>query len=119
MYGSLVPKECPALRVGLYRSGEVPAVKVGNVWFVSQGDLTVAIDAHRQDVLTLKKRTEDFRSELLHGVDGDTIYTEFGGYRRHPTKIPRIRNFMSVITWQVSLRIPAFSQLTAQFNDTR
>jgi hypothetical protein len=62
--------------------GEVPAVKVGNVWFVSRADLSTAIDAHRQDQETLKNRTEDFFSNVLHGVDGDTIYTESGGYRR-------------------------------------
>src|SRR5580704_921595 len=61
---------------------EVPAMKIGNVWYVSREDLSEAIAVHRVDVALFKQRTEDFRQNLLHGIDGDTIYTEFGGYRR-------------------------------------
>jgi hypothetical protein len=62
--------------------GEVPTTKIGNKWYVSRADLSEALAAHRADIALLKLRTEDFHQNILHGIDGDTIYTEFGGYRR-------------------------------------
>ncbi len=63
--------------------GELAAEKHENTWFVSRTDLMAAIAAHREDQALLEQRTRDFEANLLHCIDGDTIYTEFGGYRRH------------------------------------
>jgi hypothetical protein len=63
--------------------GEIATQKIKNAWHVSRADLAVAIEAHRETRALLQQRTTDFEANILHGIDGDTIYTEFGGYRRH------------------------------------
>jgi len=60
----------------------IPASKAGGTWFVDESDLDRALAAHRQHRADVIQITADYASGVLHGQDGDTLETEWGGYRR-------------------------------------
>lgn len=63
-------------------SKKIAARKMGTTWYVFRRDLEAAIENHRKNIAELKQRTLDYKDQILHGNDGETISTEFGGYRR-------------------------------------
>lgn len=58
----------------------IPALKQNGIWHVYKADLSKAINNHRESIKHLKEVTEDYRKGIIHGTNGDTIHTEFGGY---------------------------------------
>lgn len=60
----------------------IPASKAGGTWFVDETDLDRALVAHRQHRADVGQITAAFASGVLRGQDGDTLETEWGGYRR-------------------------------------
>ena len=63
-------------------SRKVVASKLGTKWGLSRDDFDAAIETHREDTANRKQRTLDYNAQILYGNDGETISTEFGGYRR-------------------------------------
>ena len=61
----------------------ISAVKQNGIWSISKEDLSKAINNHRESVKHLKKVTNYYEKGIIHGKDGDTISTEFGGYEIH------------------------------------
>ena len=61
----------------------ISAIKQGGIWHVERKGLTKAINHHRQSVKHLKQVTKDYEEGIIHGKDGDTIRTEWGGYEIH------------------------------------
>ena len=61
----------------------ISAVKQNGIWYVQRADLSKAINNHRESAKHLKQVTEDYKNGIIHGKDGDTTHTEFGGYEIH------------------------------------
>ncbi|MDF1539401.1 MAG: hypothetical protein P1Q69_10925 [Candidatus Thorarchaeota archaeon] len=59
----------------------VSAFKKEGIWYVNEEEFLGAIQIHREYIEKGKKITEDHRRGIIHGSDGDTIETEWGGYR--------------------------------------
>ncbi|MFC1912125.1 hypothetical protein ACFLXG_03105 [Chloroflexota bacterium] len=57
--------------------------KYKGVWYVNRKDFSEAINQHRESIKHLKQMTEDLRKGIIHGTNGDTIRTGFGGYEIH------------------------------------
>ncbi len=62
---------------------DVSAIKKYGIWYVDRENLSRAINHHRESVKHLKQVTEDYEKGIIHGNDGDTIHTEWGGYEIH------------------------------------
>lgn len=58
----------------------IPVSKIRNQWHLREQDLEQAILQHKLALKELHKVTEDYRSRILHGNDGATVRTEWGGY---------------------------------------
>ena len=61
----------------------VPAYKHKGTWHVDDKKFTEAIEHHRRGIQYLKKVTSDYAKGIIHGKDGETTYTEWGGYQIH------------------------------------
>ena len=61
----------------------ISATKQNGVWYVNKTEFSEAINQHRESIKHLKQMTEDYRHGIIHGNNGDTIHTEFGGYEIH------------------------------------
>ncbi len=73
-----------AHRSGTVFIGEtsILATKAGGTWMVDEADLNRALAAHRERRAEVRRITADYEAGILHGQDGDTLETEWGGYRR-------------------------------------
>ena len=63
----------------------VPVYWLKGRWHVNEKIFHKAIQEHRKQILHLKKVTEDYSKGIIYGRDGDTINTEWGGYRIYET----------------------------------
>lgn len=61
----------------------ISAVKQNGIWYVNRNDFSRAINSHRESIRCVKQVTEDYENGIIHGKDGDTIKTEWGGYEIH------------------------------------
>lgn len=61
----------------------VSAHELNGVWYVNREEFTEAIKRHRESIVHLKQITADYSKGIIHGKDGDTIRTEWGGYEIH------------------------------------
>ncbi len=61
----------------------ISTVKQNGIWHVSRNDFSRAINSHRGSIRCVKQVTEDYENGIIHGQDGDTIKTEWGGYKIH------------------------------------
>jgi rubrerythrin len=61
----------------------VPAYRKGRIWHIDDNMFDEAIRNHRQEIERLKQVTADYAKGTIHGQDGDTIRTEWGGYAIH------------------------------------
>jgi TPR repeat protein len=59
----------------------VPAYKLRGVWYVDGKRFAEAIKQHREKIKHLKQVTTDYSKGIIHGKDGDVVYTESGGYK--------------------------------------
>ncbi len=55
--------------------------KIKGCWYLDKEDFYTAIESHRKIISRIKKNTSDYKQGIIHGVDGDTIETEWGGYK--------------------------------------
>jgi hypothetical protein len=62
---------------------EVPVRKRKGTWYVDEREFSEAIQRHREAVKHLKQVTADYAEGIIHGNNGDVIYTEWGGYNIH------------------------------------
>lgn len=60
---------------------KVPAYKDGGIWHVDNVKFSEAIQRHRDGIEHLRRVTEDYAQGRIHGNDGDTIRTGWGGYQ--------------------------------------
>ena len=61
----------------------VPVYRLKGRWHVDEKTFHNAIQKHLLQVSHVKKVTEDYSKGIIYGRDGDTIHTEWGGYRIH------------------------------------
>lgn len=61
----------------------VPAYKHGGIWHVDGKKFAEAIKRHREVIKRLKQVTADYAKGIIHGKEGDVVYTEWGGYEIH------------------------------------
>lgn len=61
----------------------VRAFKQGRSWFVDVSELAAALDSHRAMVRRRHQMTVDLAQGLIHGLAGDVIDTDWGGYKNH------------------------------------
>ena len=61
----------------------ISAYKRSGVWYVGGKEFAEAIKRHRESIRHLKQVTVEYSKGIIHGKDGDTIYTEWGGYEIH------------------------------------
>jgi hypothetical protein len=59
----------------------ITAIKIGKQWTVAVAEVDAAIIAHRDRVAGQHQATHDYKSHILHGDDGATVSTNWGGYR--------------------------------------
>jgi hypothetical protein len=59
----------------------VTAVKVGRQWMVREAEVDSAITAHRDRMAQRHQATTDYEAHTLHGGDGASVSTDWGGYR--------------------------------------
>lgn len=59
----------------------VNAAKVGKQWMVDEAEVDQAVTAHRQRMAKQHQDTADYDSHILHGEDGTSVTTDWGGYR--------------------------------------
>ena len=64
-------------------SKKITATKYRGIWYIDKADFSAAINQHRDQIKELKQITEDYRKGIIHGKNGDTTHTEFGGYSIH------------------------------------
>ncbi|GIH05843.1 hypothetical protein Rhe02_39100 [Rhizocola hellebori] len=62
--------------------GDVGASKIGGRWMVDEALLDHAIVAREAAKEERRRRGADYQAHILTGEDGDTIRTDWGGYRR-------------------------------------
>ena len=62
---------------------DVPAYKHKGIWHVDGKKFAEAIKRHREAIKRLKQVTADYAKGIIHGKDGDVVYTEWGGYEIH------------------------------------
>jgi hypothetical protein len=60
----------------------VPVRKRGRTWVLDEVALEEALQVHRAHIAILAQVTMDYAGHMLHGGDGETVATEFGGYKR-------------------------------------
>lgn len=62
---------------------DVPTYKHKGIWYVDGKFFAEAIKRHREAIKHLKQVTADYARGIIHGKDGDVVYTEWGGYEIH------------------------------------
>jgi hypothetical protein len=72
-----------AARNGLVSLGAttVSAWKQGRQWMLDSADVERALAAHEERIAERKRVTEAYAAHVLHGGDGASIATDWGGYR--------------------------------------
>jgi len=60
---------------------DIPTYKDGKAWCVDEKVFLSAIAQHRAQLEKINQNTRDLANGIIHGNDGDTIYTHGGGYR--------------------------------------
>jgi hypothetical protein len=69
---------------------EVPARKRAGAWKVASEDVTAAIEGHRRTLGRRRAITDDYGRGVLHGLDGESVLTDWGDYRhRGPFHLAR------------------------------
>ena len=55
--------------------------KERGTWVLDESDFKTAIESHRTRIDKIARVTRDYESGILHGADGDSVTTDWGGYR--------------------------------------
>lgn len=71
-------KKNGAMFIGNY---QIPAITIKRKWYVDKDKFEKAIEHHRNENRHRDQMTKDYKQGIIHGEDGDTITTEWGGYR--------------------------------------
>ncbi len=61
----------------------IDAVKIGNQWYIDDRAFKEAIKSHQKRLELRKKNTEDYSKGIYHGVAGQIIEIEGGGYKNY------------------------------------
>ena len=85
-----ISNSCEWYRKSAKSSGEiaiggvsVAVYRVKGRWHVDEKTFHKAIQEHLVQISHVKKVTEDYSKGIIHGRDGDTVHTVWGGYRIH------------------------------------
>jgi hypothetical protein len=71
-----------AQRHGTVHVGDVKIQvhKEGGIWYIDNTMLARAIKNHREKIRHIEQTTRDYEKGIIHGKNGETIRTTWGGY---------------------------------------